>query len=80
MTTTVETNKEMTDIQDVSNLPVGEPQVSSILHLNTDQSGRLPRPISQYQGDMLRTPVKRFEPSLRVGADRLIRHHERDQW
>jgi len=26
---------------------------------------------------MLHTPVMRFEPSRRVGADRLIRHHER---
>jgi len=29
---------------------------------------------------MLHTPVMRFEPSRRVGADRMIRHHERHQW
>jgi len=80
ITTKVEKNKETTHMQDVRNLPMGEPQVSFILHLNTDQSGGLPGPISQYQEDMLRTPVTRFEPSLRVGADPLIRHNERDKW
>jgi len=34
-------------MQDGSNLPKGKPQVSSILYLNTDQSGWLPGPISQ---------------------------------
>jgi len=29
---------------------------------------------------MLHTPVMRFEPFRRVGADRLIRHHERNLW
>ena len=35
-------------MQDGSNLPKGEPQVSSILHVNTDQSGGLPGSISEY--------------------------------
>jgi len=29
---------------------------------------------------MLHTPVRRFEPSRCVSADRLIRHHERRKW
>jgi len=29
---------------------------------------------------MLHTPVAGFEPSRRVGTDRLIRHHERRKW
>jgi len=48
MTTKVETIRERTDIQDGSNLAKGEPQVSSILDMNTDQSGGLPGPISKY--------------------------------
>jgi len=48
--------------------------------VNTDQSRELPSPISEYYRDMLHTPVMRFEPSRRVGADRLIRHHERHKW
>jgi len=67
-------------MQDGSNLPNGEPQISSILHVNTDQSGGLPGSISKYYGDMLHTPVMRFAPSRRVGADRLIRHRERHLW
>ena len=46
-TTKVETIKEMTDIQNGSSLLNGEPQVSSILHLNTDQSGGLPGQTSE---------------------------------
>jgi len=48
ITTKIETIKEKTDIQDGRNLPKGKPKVSSILHLNTDQSGGLPGPVSQY--------------------------------
>jgi len=72
--------KESTDIKDGGNLPKGTPQVRSILHLNTDQSGGLPGPISQHKRDMLHTPEMIFEPSRRVGANRLIRHHERHKW
>ena len=35
-------------MQDGSNLPKGEAQVISILHMNTDQSGGLLGPISKY--------------------------------
>jgi len=38
--------KERTDIEDGRNIPKGEPQVSSILHLNTDLSGGLPGQVS----------------------------------
>jgi len=49
----VETIKERTDIQHGNNLPKGDPQVSSILYMNTDQPGALPCQESQYYGDML---------------------------
>jgi len=48
ITTKTETINERKDIQDRSNLPKGKPQMSSILHLNTDQSGGLPGPLSEY--------------------------------
>jgi len=51
--TKMKTIKKRKDIQDGSNLPKREPQVSSILHMNTDQSGGLPGPISTYEEDML---------------------------
>jgi len=63
------TKKKGTDIRDRGNLLKGEPRVRSILHLSTDQSRGQPDRTCIYEGGKIHTPVTRFKPSGRVGAD-----------